>query len=90
MVTDRVQAIRARSVIAAMDEHRRRWMVAMLERENRIADAATIGNLMQSTSFLATTCARGRKCLRYRGFSPASPFSAVTRHTHPRALCPAA
>jgi uncharacterized membrane protein len=30
-------------------------MVAMLERENRIADAATIGNLMQSTSFLATT-----------------------------------
>jgi uncharacterized membrane protein len=55
VVTDRVQAIRARSVIAAMDEHRRRWMVAMLERENRIADAATIGNLMQSTSFLATT-----------------------------------
>jgi uncharacterized membrane protein len=55
LVTDRVPAIRARSVIAAMDEHRRRWMIAMLERENRIADIATIGNLMQSTSFLATT-----------------------------------
>jgi uncharacterized membrane protein len=55
VVTHRVPAIRARSVIAAMDEHRRRWMRAMLERENRIADAATIGNLMQSTSFLATT-----------------------------------
>ncbi|MBX6373935.1 MAG: DUF599 domain-containing protein [Acetobacteraceae bacterium] len=55
LVTTRVPAIRARSVIAAMDEHRRRWMIAMLERENRIADIATIGNLMQSTSFLATT-----------------------------------
>ncbi len=54
-VVDRVPAIRARSVIAAMDEHRRRWMLAVLERENRIGDMAIIGNLMASTSFLANT-----------------------------------
>ncbi|PWS36566.1 DUF599 domain-containing protein [Falsiroseomonas bella] len=54
-VVDRVPAIRARSVIAAMDAHRRRWMLAALARENRIADIAAIGNLMQSTGFLATT-----------------------------------
>ncbi|MBY0335804.1 MAG: DUF599 domain-containing protein [Acetobacteraceae bacterium] len=54
-VVDRVPRIRARSVIAAMDEHRRRWMLALLGRENRIADMATIGNLMASTSFLANT-----------------------------------
>ena len=54
-VVDRVKSIRARSTIAAMDEQRRRWMVATLERDNRIADMAAVGNLMTSTSFLATT-----------------------------------
>jgi len=54
-LVDRVKAIRERSVIAAMDEHRRRWMLATLSRDNRIADMAAVGNLMQSTSFLATT-----------------------------------
>lgn len=54
-VVDRVPRIRARSVIAAMDEHRHRWMERALTRENRIADAAIIGNLMSSTSFLANT-----------------------------------
>jgi len=54
-VVDRIPRIRERSVIAAMDEHRRRWTRAMLERDNRIADIAAIGNLMNSTSFLATT-----------------------------------
>jgi len=54
-LTDRVRAIRERSVIEAMDEHRRRWMRATLARENRIADMAAVGNLMTSTSFLATT-----------------------------------
>jgi uncharacterized membrane protein len=54
-VVDRVPRIRDASVIAAMDEHRRRWMRAMLDRENRIADIAAIGNLMNSTAFLATT-----------------------------------
>jgi uncharacterized membrane protein len=55
LIVDRIPAIRARSVIAAMDEHRRRWMRASLARDNRIADMAAIGNLMNSTSFLATT-----------------------------------
>ncbi|MDJ0389875.1 DUF599 domain-containing protein [Roseomonas sp. E05] len=55
MVVDRVPSIRARSVIAAMDEHRRRWMRMVPERENRIADISIIGNLMTSTSFLANT-----------------------------------
>lgn len=55
LVVDRVPAIRAKSVIAAMDEHRRRWMLATLARENRIADMAAIGNLMNTTGFLATT-----------------------------------
>ncbi|MXP65853.1 DUF599 domain-containing protein [Roseomonas sp. M0104] len=55
MVVDRVPSIRARSVIAAMDEHRRRWMRAAPGRENRIADISIIGNLMTSTSFLANT-----------------------------------
>jgi uncharacterized membrane protein len=52
-VVDRVPAIKARSVIEAMDGHRRRWMLAVLERENRIGDVNIIGNLMNSTSFLA-------------------------------------
>ncbi|PZW42156.1 putative membrane protein [Humitalea rosea] len=54
-IVDRVPSVRARSVIAAMDEHRRRWMLASLSRENRISDAAIIGNLMSSTAFLANT-----------------------------------
>ncbi|MBR0683112.1 DUF599 domain-containing protein [Roseomonas eburnea] len=55
LIVDRVPSIRAKSVIAAMDEHRRRWMLSALPRENRIADISAIGNLMSSTSFLATT-----------------------------------
>lgn len=55
LVVDRVPSIRARSVIAAMDEHRRRWMISALPRENRIPDIAAIGNLMSSVTFLATT-----------------------------------
>lgn len=55
LVVDRVPKVRARTVMAAMDAHRRRWMRAMLTREARIFDAAIIGNLMQSTTFLATT-----------------------------------
>jgi uncharacterized membrane protein len=52
-VVDRIPSIHNRSVLAAMDEHRRRWMIALLERENRISDISIIGNLMTSTSFLA-------------------------------------
>ena len=44
-----------RSVISAMDEYRRRWMLEMASRENRIMDIQIIGNLMASTSFLANT-----------------------------------
>ncbi|WP_255568663.1 DUF599 domain-containing protein [Neoroseomonas alba] len=55
LLVDRIPSIRRRSVIAAMDEHRRRWMRAAMMRDNRIADIAAIGNLMSSTSFLATT-----------------------------------
>lgn len=54
-VVDRVPSIHARSVIAAMDEQRRRWMRSALERDNRISDISIIGNLMSSTSFLANT-----------------------------------
>jgi uncharacterized membrane protein len=54
-LVDHIPRIRERSVIAAMDEHRRRWARAMLTRDNRIADIAAIGNLMNSTGFLATT-----------------------------------
>lgn len=55
VVADKVPAVRRLSVMAAMDQHRRRWMLEMVQREARIFDAAIIGNLMQSTSFLATT-----------------------------------
>ena len=54
-VVDRVPSIQSRSVISAMDQHRRRWMIALLDRENRISDTAIIGNLMNSTGFLANT-----------------------------------
>lgn len=54
-VVDRIPRIQAVSVIAAMDDHRRRWARAMLARDNRIPDIAAIGNLMTSTGFLATT-----------------------------------
>lgn len=50
---DRVPAFHRRSVLAAMDEHRRRWMLSAMLRDNRIADTAIVGNLMNSTSFLA-------------------------------------
>ena len=55
-VADRLPGVHERSVIAAMDEHRRRWLIAALPRENRIPDVAIVGNLMSSTSFLANTC----------------------------------
>jgi len=54
-LVDRHPALRARSVIAAMDEHRRRWLRTTVTRDNRIMDTQIIGNLMNSTSFLANT-----------------------------------
>ena len=55
-VVDRVPSIHRRSVIHAMNEHRRRWLRNAIPRENRIADVGIVGNLMSSTSFLANTC----------------------------------
>ncbi|MBY0330430.1 MAG: DUF599 domain-containing protein [Acetobacteraceae bacterium] len=52
---DRLPGLHRRSVIAAMDEHRRQWMRTMVTRDNRIMDTQIIGNLMNSTSFLANT-----------------------------------
>jgi uncharacterized membrane protein len=54
-LVDKHPALRARSVIAAMDEHRRRWLRTTVTRDNRIMDTQIIGNLMNSTSFLANT-----------------------------------
>jgi len=54
-LVDRHPGLQARSVIAAMDEHRRRWLRTMVTRDNRIMDTQIIGNLMNSTSFLANT-----------------------------------
>ena len=48
-LVDRHPALRARSVIAAMDEHRRRWLQTTVTRDNRIMDTQIIGNLMNST-----------------------------------------
>ncbi len=55
LVVDRLPSLKRRSVIAAMDEHRRQWMRVMVSRDNRIMDTNIIGNLMNSTSFLANT-----------------------------------
>ena len=38
-----------------MDEYRRNWMRQMLARDNRMVDAALIGNLLRSISFFAST-----------------------------------
>jgi uncharacterized membrane protein len=54
-LVDRHPALQARSVITAMDEHRRRWLRTTVTRDNRIMDTNIIGNLMNSTSFLANT-----------------------------------
>lgn len=55
LAVDRLPRLQRRSVIAAMDEHRRQWMRTMVSRDNRIMDTQIIGNLMNSTSFLANT-----------------------------------
>ncbi|MDN3567329.1 DUF599 domain-containing protein [Paeniroseomonas aquatica] len=54
-LVDRLPSLHQRSVIAAMDQHRQRWMQTMVTRDNRIMDTQIIGNLMNSTSFLANT-----------------------------------
>lgn len=38
-----------------MDQIRKKWMIEMLHRENRIMDATLIGNLLRSIAFFAST-----------------------------------
>ena len=42
-------------LVGATPRHRLEWSRRMLERENRIADAALVGNLLSSVSFYANT-----------------------------------
>jgi uncharacterized membrane protein len=44
-----------RSLSAVMNLHRLRWLQAVVERDNRISDAALTGNLMRSISFFASS-----------------------------------
>jgi uncharacterized membrane protein len=46
---------RERTLTAAMNEQRRRWMEAMLIRENRILDTQVIGGLQSGAAFFAST-----------------------------------
>lgn len=43
------------NLITVMDEYRRNWMRQMMTRDNRMVDAALIGNLQRSISFFAST-----------------------------------
>ncbi len=42
-------------IASVLHEHRISWMRALLQRENRIADAALLANLERNASFLAST-----------------------------------
>lgn len=44
-----------KSLSAIVSIHRLRWMQALVERDNRVADSAMISNLMRSISFFAST-----------------------------------
>ncbi len=46
---------RDRSMNAVMSGYRRRWMLQMLERENRMLDANILGNLLNGAAFFAST-----------------------------------
>jgi uncharacterized membrane protein len=50
-----VMTRRSDNLITVMDEYRRNWMRQMLARDNRMVDAALIGNLLRSISFFAST-----------------------------------
>lgn len=49
------RALTSRNIIAAVNAHRLLWMQRLVERDNRIADTALVGNLMRSVSFFAST-----------------------------------
>ena len=46
---------RERSMTAAMNRYRQRWMMVMLRRENRIVDTGILVNLLNGTAFFAST-----------------------------------
>lgn len=46
---------RSRSITAAINRHRLRWMEVASERENRIVDTGILGNLLTGISFFAST-----------------------------------
>jgi uncharacterized membrane protein len=47
--------MRRKSVSAAMNGYRRRWIAQMLKRDVRIVDAQTLGNLVTGIGFFAST-----------------------------------
>ena len=53
-VADRA-TVRRPSLAAAMRPYRRAWMREAFARDNRVTDAALLGNLMHSATFLAST-----------------------------------
>jgi uncharacterized membrane protein len=50
-----VMSKRSGNLLTVINEYRRNWMRQMLARENRMVDAALIGNLLRSISFFAST-----------------------------------
>jgi uncharacterized membrane protein len=47
--------LRKHSVSARMNEYRERWMLEMVERDNRIVDSTIQGNLLHGVAFFAST-----------------------------------
>lgn len=46
---------RKTNIALALNYYRYQWMIRMLERDNRVADTNSIGNLQQSVTFFAST-----------------------------------
>lgn len=55
IIVDWTPSVRRRSVLAAMDVWRGRWMREAVRRENRIVDTQIVGGLSRSVQFFATT-----------------------------------
>ncbi len=55
LLTDRKHRKGEDSVLQSMNHHRQRWMRQMLKRENRLMDINSVGNLIRSISFFAST-----------------------------------
>jgi uncharacterized membrane protein len=55
LFADNVGHKRRDNLLVVMNEYRRSWMRQMLLRDNRMVDAALIGNLLRSISFFANT-----------------------------------